>query len=140
LAKRIEEQRMATRAQIIRRLETNRRKHRKLCEALADIGPVKRGSIYKTYSGCGSPGCRCHRDPEARHGPYWYWTCKIDGKSRCRKLEGHTLSLYRRYASNYKKLKEALKRIEKVSDEILKCQVELAQLEPPGRGRRSKGK
>jgi hypothetical protein len=131
---------MVTRTQIARRLETCQRKHRKLCEALADIGPIKRGSIYRTYSGCGSPGCHCHHDPEARHGPYWYWTCKVDGKSQCRKLAGHTLSLYRRYASNHKKLKEALKRIETVSDQILKCQVELAELEPQGRGRRSKGK
>jgi len=129
---------MATRAQIARRLETHQSRHRKLCETLAQIGPIKRGSIYKTFSGCGSPGCRCHRDPQARHGPYWLWTGKIDGKSRCRQLHGHTLKLYRQYTSNYKKSKRTLEQIEKISDRILNCQQQLAELDENERGPQTK--
>ena len=35
---------------------------------------------------CGRPACRCHNDPEARHGPYHYWTRKARGKNN-RELE-----------------------------------------------------
>jgi len=131
---------MATALHLTQRLDAHQRICGKLCKALAEIGPIKRGSIYKTYTGCGSPGCQCHRDPKARHGPYWLWTCKVGRKSLCRQLDGTVLKLYRQYTSNYKKLKQILKKIETISDQILKCQMELAELEKHGRGRRTKGK
>ena len=118
--------------QIIRRRDRYERQYRQLWQRLADMGPVKRGSIYKTYSGCGSPGCRCHSDPQARHGPYWFWTSKSDGKSHCRQLRGTMLTLYRRYASNYKKLKQTLEQLETLSDRILECQLKLAELDAQG--------
>ena len=131
---------MTARAKIARRLKACERRYRQLCAALARIGPVKRGSLYKTYTGCGSPGCHCHQDPRARHGPYWYWTSRIAGKSQCRKLGGEPLKLYRRYTANYRTLKQALRRIERASDQILICQLQLAQAQAPPQKSRTRTK
>jgi hypothetical protein len=35
---------------------------------------------------CGQAGCRCHEDPEARHGPYFSVTRGVGGQTRSRYL------------------------------------------------------
>ena len=129
---------MTTAQQLAHRLDSYQRGYDKLCREMAQIGPIKRGSIYRTYTGCGSPGCQCHRDPQARHGPYWFWTCRIRGKSVCRQLDGVVLKLHRQYTANYKKLKQILKKMESITEQILTCQKELAELEKQGCGRRTR--
>ena len=41
-----------------------------------------------------SDACRCHHDPDARHGPYHYWTRKARGKTVGLKLTEDELGLY----------------------------------------------
>ena len=48
---------------------------------LQTLGLVRQGSIQTRRLTCGKPACRCHRDPDARHGPYRYWTHKVRGKN-----------------------------------------------------------
>lgn len=38
--------------------------------ALAQLGPLRPGSISRQYNICGTPGCRCKADPPEKHGPY----------------------------------------------------------------------
>lgn len=120
---------MSDRKRTLRRLKAAEAKYQKLCESLARLGLIRRGSIYQTRLRCGSPGCRCHRDPNARHGPYWLWTAKVGGKTKCRKLNEQTLKLYRQQSENYKTLKSAIKKMEQISDEITEHQLELAELD-----------
>lgn len=114
---------------IQKRIATCQITYRNLCDSLACLGPIKRGSIYNATLRCGTPGCRCHRDDRARHGPYWFWTSKSAGKSLCRKLDSKALKLYREYSANYKKLKLIIKKMEQTSDELIKCQLKLARLD-----------
>lgn len=131
---------MPTPVEAARRLETLQARYRRLCAALARLEPIKKGSLYQTYTHCGSPGCRCHRDPEARHGPYWYWTGRVAGKNLCRQVTGRTLQLYRRYAANYQALKETLRLLEQLSDEILACQLALTDVPAPPKPPRTRRK
>ena len=48
---------------------------------LQTVGFIGQGSILTRHLTCGRPGCRCHDDPNARHGPYHYWTRKVRGKT-----------------------------------------------------------
>ena len=48
---------------------------------LQAVGFIGRGSVQTRRIACGSPTCRCHHDPDARHGPYHYWTRKARGKT-----------------------------------------------------------
>lgn len=38
------------------------------------------GSIVKRFNTCGKPGCRCASDPSARHGPYYIWSRRENGR------------------------------------------------------------
>ncbi|MGH9210807.1 MAG: DUF6788 family protein, partial [Acidimicrobiales bacterium] len=46
-----------------------------------------------------SSGCRCHADPHQRHGPYYQWTAKIDGKTVTRWLKS-AAALYQQWIDN----------------------------------------
>jgi hypothetical protein len=38
------------------------------------------GSLVTRYNTCGKTGCRCAQDPEARHGPYYIWSRREEGR------------------------------------------------------------
>lgn len=53
---------------------------------LAQPKPMRRGSVTERYVKCSKPGCPCAERPEGRHGPYFSWTRKIDGRTQSRFL------------------------------------------------------
>ena len=57
---------------------------RQLLSPLADIAVP--GTLVEVYLRCGTASCRCHRDPERRHGPHLYL--------KFRSPKGHSTSLY----------------------------------------------
>lgn len=38
------------------------------------------GTLHVRKKTCGKPTCRCADNPEARHGPYYEWTRRQDGR------------------------------------------------------------
>jgi hypothetical protein len=88
----------ATRAQ---RLADYERRYRDLAAQLADIGLISSGSITRRYTVCGTPGCKCHGDdPLQRHGPYYQWTAKENGKTVTRRLNASEATLYGEWIAN----------------------------------------
>ena len=77
--------------------------HRTLLREIAEIGPVLRGTIGTYRTQCGSPGCCCHTDPAARHGPYHIWTRKVSGKTVTRMLSGEQATLLRPWTKNMRR-------------------------------------
>ncbi len=51
----------------VRRYE---RQYDALKAELQTLGFIGQGSVSTRRMTCGRPACRCHIDPEARHGPY----------------------------------------------------------------------
>ena len=47
---------------------------------IAALHLVAQGTISKRTKVCGRPNCRCAQDPEARHGPYYEWTRRENGR------------------------------------------------------------
>ena len=68
---------------------------------------------------CGSPTCRCHQDPDARHGPYHYWTRKARGKTVGLKLTADELGLYREWIENNRELERLVKEMRRISSRVL---------------------
>jgi hypothetical protein len=64
---------------------------------------------------CGRPQCACHHDPSKRHGPYFEWTYKANGKTVNVKLTAASAPLYRAAATQQRKLKAILTRLERLS-------------------------
>ena len=46
-------------------------RRRELTDQIAALGPTLPGSLVSRTSRCGNRNCRCHTDPNQRHGPYW---------------------------------------------------------------------
>ena len=59
---------------------------RRLALELAAAKPMRRGSLSERYMKCGQAGCRCQKDSEARHGPYFSLTRGSGGTTRSRYL------------------------------------------------------
>lgn len=59
---------------------------RQLAVDLAQARPMRRGSLSERYMKCGQSSCRCQKDPDARHGPYFSLTRGAGGTTRSRYL------------------------------------------------------
>jgi hypothetical protein len=86
---------------------------------IAGIGPIKRGTLSTRMMKCGKKSCRCHRDPEYRHGPYHWWTTKVKGRSKAVMVPAEMLDAYRSFIGNYRQLRGIIKKMEDASDVIL---------------------
>jgi hypothetical protein len=89
-------------------------RRRTLLREIAGIGPVLRGSIGTYRTQCGSPGCRCHADPAARHGPYYIWTRKVSGKTVTRMLSEEHAKLFRAWTKNMQRLDQLVTALQEV--------------------------
>jgi hypothetical protein len=55
---------------------------RALAERLAQLRPMRRGSLSERYVKCNKPSCACNDDPAARHGPYYSLTRTVGGQTQ----------------------------------------------------------
>jgi len=62
---------------------------------LAQARPMRRGSLSERYMKCGQSSCRCQRNPEDRHGPYFSLTRGAGGTTRSRYLSEDQAALAR---------------------------------------------
>ncbi len=81
-----------------------------------------KGTVLKRMMKCGKVQCACASDPAKRHGPYFEITYKANGKTVNVKLSPEAASLYRAATLQYRKLKVLLRRLEKLSQTILRQQ------------------
>lgn len=68
---------------------------------------------------CGQPGCACHADPAKRHGPYWEWTYKLNGKTVHVQLTPETGPIFKAASRQHRNLKQILARLERLSRSAL---------------------
>ena len=61
---------------------------------LQSLGFLFQGSLQTRRIVCGKTTCRCYHDPDARHGPYHYWTRKARGKTVGMRLTEDEVALY----------------------------------------------
>jgi hypothetical protein len=74
-----------------------------------------KGTVLKRMMKCGRPQCACHHDPAKRHGPYFEWTYKANGKTVNVKLTAESALLYKTATKQQRKLKAILARLERLS-------------------------
>lgn len=92
-----------------------------------------KGTVLRRMVKCGKVYCACHDDPAKRHGPYFEWTYKANGKTVNVKLTPETMPVYRAASKEYQKLRLLLNRMERLSQTVLRHQAKMAQ--SPSRGR-----
>jgi hypothetical protein len=79
---------------------------------LASLGLALPGTLIERHVRCGKPGCRCHADPPALHGPYWQWTRKVAGKTITRLVSDEQLDDYRQWLDNDRRLRALIAELE----------------------------
>ena len=92
-----------------------RREYERLKQRLRRIGYICLGSIAKRWLPCGKTSCVCHRDLRRRHGPYYYWTRKVRGRTESRMLSESIVRLYRDGIRNHRRLDPIIEKMREVS-------------------------
>ena len=94
-------------------------RRRQLAERIATIGFTWPGTLQRRRLTCGRPQCACHRDPDARHGPYAYWTTKKKQKTVARKLSDQEACILEEWIENRRQIEAILKEINTLSERAL---------------------
>ncbi len=97
------------------RLADYKRQYEQLASRVPDLGFIWPGSISRRMMTCGKPSCACHSDPEARHGPYIYWTTKKASKTVGKLLSPEEAELYEEWIANRKQLEAIVREMKALS-------------------------
>lgn len=108
-------------------IEAQRRRFEELKRELQQLEYFCKGTVLRRMMKCGKAQCGCQADPTKRHGPYFEWTYKANGKTVNVKLTPETAPLYQAASGQYRKLKSVLNRLERLSQTGLRHQAKLAQ-------------
>ena len=101
-----------------RQEEALRRLQEKLGEIkseIEEIGFIVQGSVTERWKKCGKPACRCHKDPDEWHGPYYQWSWKTSGRTSSVSLTQEQAKLCRQWVKNNRRLDRIIKRMRKLS-------------------------
>ncbi len=96
-------------------LLTSAQRFRQAQQELLRLDYFFKGTVLKRMMKCGQSQCACHRDPAKRHGPYFEWTYKANGKTVNVKLSPHAAPLYQAATKQHRRLKAILARMERLS-------------------------
>jgi hypothetical protein len=88
-------------------MQTKISDYEKLKEKITRLGLVIPGTIRETYLLCGKQGCACADTDAARHGPYYLWNRKVNGKLTSKSIPKDKLPVYEQWINN-RRLLEAL--------------------------------
>jgi hypothetical protein len=78
----------------------HRAERRRITAAIAKIGPVVPGTLLQRSMRCSKTGCRCHAEPPQLHGPYWFWTRKVNNKTVSQVLSEDQVAEYQAWFDN----------------------------------------
>jgi hypothetical protein len=88
---------------------------RRIAAAMAKVGFVLPGTLLERHMRCRNAGCHCHADPPQLHGPYWFWTRKVNAKTVSRVLSAEQVEEYRAWFDNERTLRVLVRELETLS-------------------------
>lgn len=106
-----------------------RERYRELASRIAQISFMWPGSIHTRYLTCGRPDCECAKDPQARHGPYVYWTSKDKGRSVAKLLHSPEGEILGEWVKNRQEVDRIIQEMKKLSQRALKIALRLRMRE-----------
>jgi hypothetical protein len=93
--------------------------YNELTRNLAQLGFVWPGTLQRRMLTCGKSQCPCHQDPRARHGPYFCWTSKKNGKTVSRMLTEEEAEILEPWINNRRALNATIRRMMVMSKHAL---------------------
>jgi hypothetical protein len=94
-------------------------KQAKLAAQLGEIGFALPGSLTVKAYRCGKANCRCHGEPPQLHGPYAFWTRKVNNKTVTRMLNTEEVADYQPMFDNARKIRELVSQLHDLSLELV---------------------
>jgi hypothetical protein len=85
-----------------------RERTRELRRTINALDFVASGTLHKRTKVCGRKNCRCVADPAARHGPYYEWSRRQDGRLLHSVVTPEQAELFTRAIQNYRKIQQLL--------------------------------
>ncbi|MGH8972800.1 MAG: DUF6788 family protein [Acidimicrobiia bacterium] len=92
---------------------------RRIAKALSEIGFALPGSLTVRAYRCGKTNCRCKAEPPQLHGPYAFWTRKVDGKTATRILSEDELVEYQPLFDNARKLRALMGELQELTLQLV---------------------
>jgi hypothetical protein len=89
-----------------------RERTRELRRVINAMDFVASGTVHKRTKVCGRKNCRCAVDPAARHGPYYEWTRRQEGRLFHSVITPEQAELLTRAIQNYREIQQLLVRWE----------------------------
>lgn len=88
-------------------------------DALNAMDYLCSGTLLERMKVCGKPGCRCAKDPDARHGPYYEWGHMKGGKLVHRTVSPKQATILRLAIANYRKAKKLMQAWEEETERLI---------------------
>jgi hypothetical protein len=101
------------------RVHALQQRYVELKQKMQDVGFVCVGSLQTRYLSCGTASCHCHQDPARRHGPYHYWTRKVQGRTVAVLLKPDEVARYREWIENNRQLEALVREMRRISGRAL---------------------
>lgn len=102
---------------------THRAEAKRLREAIARVAFVLPGTLAQRRAHCGYAACHyhchCYAEPPKLHGPYWFWTRKVQAKTITRLLTDDPVTDYQACFDNTKTLRNLVSELEALRLDIV---------------------
>jgi len=103
-----------------------------LLKELAGVGPLVQGSFYERAIKCGKPNCRCARgEPHSA----CVLTKKVRGKTATTHVPRDLQREVQAWAQEYKRVKDLIKAISDLSEQIIRIHVRVSRAAARNRSR-----
>jgi hypothetical protein len=94
-------------------------KQRRIAAGLGETGFALPGSLTVRAYRCGKAKCRCRAEPPQLHGPYAFWTRKIDGKTVTPMLTDEQVAEYQPLFDNARKLRDLVSQLQDLTLQLV---------------------
>lgn len=109
------------------RLEQAQRERDQLRLRLTQVGDLRPGSLLERHCRCGKPACHCAREGDPGHGPYWYLTREVGGKTVSHLIPASAAELTAQQVAEYQRFRELSRQFVEASERL--CELKLSALD-----------
>jgi len=102
------------------RLSTYRQQYKQLAATLTKLGFIWHGNLQRRWLPCRNPKCACNTQGKPQHGPYPYWTTKVNQKTVTKLLTSEEADLYEQWIENRRDLENTIKKMNDLSKKVAK--------------------
>lgn len=92
---------------------------------LGELGFFCKGTVLARRMRCGKAACACQSDPTQRHGPYFGWSRKVEGKTISLHLKPEEAEVYQEGTAQWRRLRKLLGRMETLSERAIERKAKL---------------